>query len=149
VVVTHACCRAVHDHRRNLSDDQLRAVAERDGVLGMMALALVVGGDASIERLVDHVDHAVAVMGIDHAGIGADAIDQVIEAELEAGKPLDPVTIEAMETRGGQLGLVGLRGPEDYPALVDALRRRSYDGADLDAILSGNFLRVFERALPE
>lgn len=148
VVVTHACCRALEDHRRNLRDDQLQALAVRDGVLGMMALALVVGGDFTIDRLIDHVDHAVGIMGIAHVGIGADVIDQVIEAEVAAGHPLDPATIEAMEARGGQLGLVGLRGPEDYPALVDALRRRGYDGSDLDAILRGNFLRVFERALP-
>lgn len=148
VVVTHACCRAVEDHRRNLGDGQLRALAARDGVLGMMALALVVGGDFTIDRLIDHLDHAVDVMGIAHVGIGADVIDQVIEAEIAAGKPLDPVTVEAMAARGGRLGLVGLRGPDDYPALVEALRRRGYEGADLDAILRGNFLRVLGRALP-
>ena len=148
VVVTHACCRALEDHRRNLDDDQLRTLATRDGVLGMMALALVVGGDFTIDRLIDHVDHAVAVMGIEHVGIGADVIDQVIAAEVAAGHPLDPVTIEAMDARGGRLGLVGLHGPEDYPTLVEALGRRGYDGADLEAILRGNFLRVFERALP-
>ena len=53
VIVSHACCRAVHDVPRNLSDEQLTALAERDGFLGMMALALTVGGDASIERLID------------------------------------------------------------------------------------------------
>jgi microsomal dipeptidase-like Zn-dependent dipeptidase len=88
-------------------------------------------------------------MGIEHVGLGADVIDQVIEAEIAAGHPLDPVTIEAMAARGGRLGLVGFLGPDDYPALVDVLRGRGYDGADLDAILRGNFLRVFEHALPQ
>ena len=65
LVISHACCRAVHDTPRNASDDQLRAVAERGGVLGLMALPLVVDPErATIERLCDHLDHAVSVMGI-------------------------------------------------------------------------------------
>jgi microsomal dipeptidase-like Zn-dependent dipeptidase len=43
----------------------------------------------------------------------------------------------------------GLAGPEDYPALVDALRGRGFDGEALDAILSGNLLRLLRRALPD
>jgi membrane dipeptidase len=149
VVVTHACCRALEDHIRNLSDDQLRALAERDGVLGMMALRLVVGGDADIERLVDHVDHAAGIMGVEHVGIGADVIDQVLQTEIAAGIPQIPMTLQALEAGGGVLGLRDLRGPGDYPALVEGLRARGYDGGRLDAILHGNFLRVFRRALPE
>jgi microsomal dipeptidase-like Zn-dependent dipeptidase len=42
----------------------------------------------------------------------------------------------------------GLEGPQDYPALVDALRARGFDRADLDAILSVNLLRVIRRGLP-
>jgi microsomal dipeptidase-like Zn-dependent dipeptidase len=42
----------------------------------------------------------------------------------------------------------GLAGPEDYPALVEELRRRGYDGDALDAILSGNLMRLLRRGLP-
>ena len=70
VVVSHAGCRAVRDHPRNLSDVQLETLAERGGVLGMMALALVVDpGRPAIERYLDHFDHAVSVMGIEHVGL--------------------------------------------------------------------------------
>jgi membrane dipeptidase len=65
--VTHACCRAIHDHPRNLADWQLEGLAERGGVLGMMALPFVVDPDApTVSRWLDHFDHAVAVMGIEH-----------------------------------------------------------------------------------
>ncbi len=149
VVVTHAGCRALHDHPRNVSDDQLRAVAERGGVLGVMALTLTVGRDQpTLARYVDHVEHAVSVMGIDHVGIGADFIDQVVDAEVAAGKELVEATKEAMRLGGGKLAIRALAGPADFRALVDSLRARGYDGARLDSILGGNWLRVIRAALP-
>jgi membrane dipeptidase len=148
VVVSHAGCRAVRDHPRNLSDDQLERLAERGGVLGMMALALVVDPDRpTVERLVDHVDHAVAVMGIEHVGLGADFIDQVAQAEVEAGKSFEGMMADAQEAGAGRFGLEGFTGPEHYPVLVGALREREYDGEALDAILRGNVLRVLHDAL--
>lgn len=146
VVVTHACCRAVEDHPRNLTDEQLRALAARDGVLGVMALALMVGS-LDVERWVDHVEHAARVMGDTHVGMGADVIDQVTQAQLAAGIAQNESTIEALEAGGGILGLTGFEGSEHFPVLVEALRRRGYDGARLDAILHGNLLRVLGRAL--
>ena len=148
VIVSHACCRAVHDVPRNASDEQLTALAQRNGFLGMMALALTVGGDASIERLVDHLDHAVAVMGDDQVGLGTDVIDQVTESELAHGNELLPMVVEAREAGGGRLGLRDFTGPEHFPELVAALRMRGYDGERLERILFGNLERVLARALP-
>jgi membrane dipeptidase len=150
VICSHACCRAVEDVERNLSDDQLRALAARGGVLGLMTLALVVGYDRpTIDGLLDHLDHAVSVMGIEHVGLGADVIDQVTAAELEAGRSLEPVVEEARVRGGGRLGLDDFTGPEHYPAFVDALGRRGYDDAAVAAVTHGNFLRVLRAALPE
>jgi membrane dipeptidase len=149
VVVSHAGCRAVRDHSRNLSDAQLERLAERGGVLGVMALALVVDPDRpTVDRLVDHVDHAVGVMGVEHVGLGADFIDQVAQSELEAGKTFEGMMADALEAGAGRFALEDFTGPEHYPVLVDALRARGYDDEALDAILRGNFLRVFRAALP-
>jgi membrane dipeptidase len=148
VVVSHACCRAVRDHERNLSDTQLEALAERGGVLGMMALALVVDPDRpTLDRYVDHLDHAVSVIGIEHVGLGADFIDQVAQAELAAGKSFEGMMADAQKAGAGRFALEGFTGPEHYPLLVDVLRARGYAGERLDAILRGNFLRVFSRGL--
>ena len=149
VVVSHAGCRGVHDHVRNVSDDQLRALADRGGALGMMALTLTVGRNgASLERYLDHLDYAVALMGIEHVALGSDFIDQVIQSELAAGKPLNPSTQEAMDLGGGRLAIHELVGPADYPALLDALRGRGYAGERLEAIAHGNLLRVLRAGLP-
>jgi membrane dipeptidase len=135
--VTHAGCRAVHDHPRNLADWQLEALAACGGVLGMMALAFVVDPEApTLSRWLDHVDHAVAVMGVEHVGLGADFIDQVTDAE------------QGQTTAKARLGLEGFTGPDDYPALVDVLKARAYHGERLEAILSRNWFRVLNESLP-
>jgi membrane dipeptidase len=146
--VTHAGCRAVRDHPRNLTDWQLEALAERGGVLGLMALAFVVDPDApTFSRWLDHVDHAVAVMGIEHVGLGADFVDQV--AHTEQGHGLDEVLqAGTVAVDKSHLGLEGFTGPDDYPALVAALRGRGYEGDRLEAIMSRNWLRILRAALP-
>jgi membrane dipeptidase len=134
--VTHAGCRAVCDHRRNLADWQLDALAEHGGVMGMMAIPFAVDPEApTLSRWLDHFDHAVAVMGIDHVGLGADFVDQA--------RP----TAEA-QAANARFALDGFSGPEHFPLLVTALRERGYDGARLEAIMSGNWLRVLEATLP-
>jgi membrane dipeptidase len=129
--VTHAGCRAVHDHPRNLADWQLEALADNGGVLGLMGLAFAIDPRTpTMARLLDHLDHAVAVMGIEHVGLGADFVDHVDD--------------DARIKR--RMGLEGFTAPDDFPALVEALRRRGYDGARLDAILSTNWLRILRAA---
>jgi membrane dipeptidase len=125
--VTHANCRAVCDHPRNLADWQLETLAKCGGVLGLAALPFFVDPDApTLTRWLDHFDHAVSVMGIDHVGLGADFVDQV--------------------TAKSRFTLEGFTGPEHFPLLVTALRERGYEGERLEALLSGNWLRILRAA---
>jgi membrane dipeptidase len=143
VLVSHAGCRGVHDHPRNLDDGQLHALAERDGVLGIMCLPITVGSEG-IEDLVDHVDYAVERLGPRGVGLGGDFIRQVNRAL--GGHPI----VGGLLPPGmaPDAAVEGLAGPEHYPNLVDALRRRGYDGELLDGILGGNMLRLLRRGLP-
>jgi membrane dipeptidase len=137
--VTHAGCRAVCDHRRNLADWQLEALADRGGVLGMMALAFVVDPDEpTLARWLDHFDHAVSVMGFEHVGLGADFVDQIAPGE-EA---------ETAAPAKARLALDDFKGPEHYGSLAKALRERGYHPEQLEAITSGNWLRILRQALP-
>jgi membrane dipeptidase len=96
----------------------------------MMALPFVVDPDSpTLSRWLDHFDHAVAVMGIEHVGLGADFVDQVTPGK-------------------SRFSLDGFTGPEDFPSLVTALERRGYDRRRREAIMSGNWLRILRRALP-
>jgi membrane dipeptidase len=138
VLVSHALCRALHDTPRNLSDAQLHALAERDGVVGLMALPLVVHeSEWTVARLIDHVDHLVQTIGVRHVCLGADFVRQIEHSGAEGVAGL-----------ASRMALEGLTGPEDYPRLFEALGERGYAEADLRAIASENLLRVLRRTLP-
>jgi membrane dipeptidase len=137
VLISHANCRSVLESPRNVSDGQMEAIAARGGVLGVLAMPFVVDPeDPSIDRLVDHIDHAVAVMGIEHVVLGGDFFAQIARAEA------------SFSDAEPEYAITGLAGPEDYPALVEVLRRRGYEGANLAAILGGNLVRFLQASLP-
>lgn len=146
VLVSHAGCRALLDTPRNVSDVGLRAIADRGGVLGLMALPLVVDPDEpTIDRLIDHLDHAVSVMGIEGVALGGDFIRQVARSGAIYGE-----VTHGLLPPGDTLdsAIDDFEGPEDYPNLVAALERRGYRGDDLERILWRNLVRVLRRALP-
>jgi peptidoglycan hydrolase CwlO-like protein len=118
------------------------ALAERGGVLGAMLIPFAVGDPATLDRVVDHVDHAASIMGDGGVALGGDFTVQ-LERATGGGRP-DPLLPPGELARG----IEGLAGPEDYPALVDALRRRGWEGERLDGLLQGNLRRVLRRALP-
>jgi len=145
ILVSHAGCRAVHDTSRNLSDEQLRALADADGILGIIALPPAIDPQRpTVERVVDHVDHAVATIGVERVALGADFIRQVVLAGA-ARKPPDSLRPEGM---GLDFSIDGLEGPAGFPLLVEALVRRGYTDGEVDAIVSDNLTAFLERSLP-
>jgi membrane dipeptidase len=136
VFVSHASCGAVHDHRRNLSDTQLTAIAEHGGVICLMPHPLVVDpARPLIDRFIDHVDHAVSVVGVDRIGLGGDFLKQIARTTYSGRHAQDGVEMDAT--------LEGLEGPRDYPRLFEALRGRGYSQVDVEALAGGNLLRFF------
>jgi membrane dipeptidase len=145
VLVSHAGCRALLDTPRNVTDERLRAVADRGGVLGVMALPLVIDPDEpTIDRLIDHLDHAVSVMGVEGVALGGDFVRQLARSGAVYGE-----VTHGLIPPGGAFdsAIDELEGPEDYPNLVAALERRGYRGDDLERILWRNLVRVLRRAL--
>lgn len=75
IVCSHSCCRALCDHPRNLTDNQMRALAEAGGVMQITLYHGFLrqdGGEATIDTFLQHLYHAIDIMGIDHVGIGTD-----------------------------------------------------------------------------
>ena len=77
VVFSHVCLAALEPHPRNKTDDEMRAVAERGGLVGVTCFPwfLRAGREATIDDYVDAIEHTVNVVGEDHAGVGTDFID--------------------------------------------------------------------------
>ncbi|MDR0294314.1 MAG: membrane dipeptidase [Oscillospiraceae bacterium] len=115
-VVTHACCAALCPHPRNLSDGQLKALAQAGGVLGVTFYPpFLTGRDgAALEDVARHIGHAVSVMGAEHVGLGSD--------------------FDGCETLPD-----GLAGVQDVPALIGTL---PFEEDTKTLIAGGNFLRV-------
>lgn len=124
VVVTHANCRKLCPHRRNLTDEQLKALAVKGGLVGITFVPEFVDGlHPSVDKLLDHVEHAVTVMGVDHVGFGSDfdGMDQV---------------------------LPGLETAMAWPRLLDRLAGRGFSDEDIHKITGDNWLRVLGQVLP-
>lgn len=122
-IASHSNCRAVCDHQRNLTDDMIRALAEHGGVMGMnFAPAFVDKEKATVERLVDHIDHIVELVGPDHVGLGSDfdGIGSTPE---------------------------GLEDVSKMPNITRELVRRGYSDEDITKILGGNHLKVFKKVI--
>ena len=132
VLATHSNCKALCGHHRNLTDDQIKALAENGGVINLSFCAGFIKdgvgfGDpetinkVSIEDWLDHLDHAVGLVGTDHVGLGSD---------------LD-----------GGCGFPGLDDVTKFPDLTRGMIYRGYADHDIKKILGANNLRVFKRVL--
>lgn len=121
IVCSHASCRALCNHPRNLDDDQLRALARNGGVMQVTLYPgfLRTGGQATIVDALAHLDHAVEVMGLDHVGLGTDF--------------------------DGDGGVPGLANASELINYTRALLRRHYSVEDIQKLWGGNFLRVMQQ----
>ena len=135
VVATHSSCRALAAHPRNMTDDMIRELAARGGVIQInfypvfldseFAARFSSSGDLDLERpsyklIADHIDHVVSLVGVDYVGIGSDY-------------------------DGIEITPDGMEDISMMPKLFDELRSRGYSEEDLAKIAGGNFFRVLEQ----
>ncbi len=121
IVCSHSSCRALCDHPRNLTDDQMRALAQKGGVMQVTLYNgfLVKEGQATIEDALRHLEHAISIMGIDHVGLGTDF--------------------------DGDGGICGLASSSELLQFTRQLLTRNYSEEDIQKIWGGNFLRVMQQ----
>jgi membrane dipeptidase len=145
VLCSHGGCRSVYDTPRNLGDEQLRALAAAGGLFGVMLHPLAIDPvTRTIDRVVDHLEHAISVMGADRVCLGGDFTQRLWEA-----MPPPPETEDGLVPPGlaPGAGIDGLTGPECYPRLVDALAARGWAQPEVDAVTSRNLLGFLRKAL--
>ena len=118
IVCSHSSCRALCDHPRNLTDDQMRCLAQKGGVMQVTAYHgfLSETSEATIQDFMEHLRHAVEVMGIDHVGLGTDF--------------------------DGDGGIPGLADSSDMLNFTRELLINEFSEEDIKKIWGGNWLRV-------
>ncbi len=142
-VATHSSCRAIQDHPRNLTDDQMRLVAASGGFVATNAFGpFLTDGEASIDHLIDHLLHTAATIGADRVGIGADMIDDLVRL-------VDPILGRQLLVKLDDLRLI-----DDFktPAHYANLATRLLDRTDTDTahrIAHRNMVTFFAEHLPE
>jgi membrane dipeptidase len=140
VLATHSSCRAVHEHHRNLPDAELRAIAATGGVIGINFYPVFVSsGPGSIDLVVDHIEHAVSVAGLEHVGLGPDFTRQLAQTLYPAGLVIEGCDLAA--------AIPGLEGPADLPAVAEAMERRGFSALDVTAVMGGNFRRLLNESI--
>ena len=118
IVCSHSCCRSLCDHPRNLTDEQMRRLAMSGGVMQVTLYHgfLSSASEASVLDAMEHIRHAVDIMGIEHVGIGSDF--------------------------DGDGGVPGVAHAGELLNLTRRLLRERFSEADLHLLWGDNFLRV-------
>jgi membrane dipeptidase len=136
VLASHQNARKFCDWQRQFSDEQIKHVISRDGVLGMAFDAImlqpgwvrgVTKPEVTIERAVDNIDHICQLAGnVRHVGIGSDL-------DGGFGNEQTPADLDTIF---------------DLTKIPDLLQKRGYSDADIASVMHGNFLRFFSEVLP-
>jgi membrane dipeptidase len=117
-VASHSSCRALSGHPRNLSDEQLRVMAETGSFVAVNAFGpFLTEGTPTVESFVDHLEHAISILGPDRVGLGTDFIDDVAAV-------VDPVFTGLLVDQQQIPATVGLQRPADFPRLAAAVESR-------------------------
>ena len=121
IIASHSNCKTLCNHSRNLTNEQLKAIAVNGGVVGITFVPGFITEDGwrntpQFTQLINHIEYAIDIAGIDHVGIGSDF------------------------DGGGDL----LKDATEYPRITEGLRERGYSDEEIQKVLGGNILRIFE-----
>jgi membrane dipeptidase len=148
-LITHAGCRAVFMHPRNKEDRELKALADRDGVIGIYMLPYLTAPPKQpmLEDYMQHLEHALKICGEDHVGVGSDVpFFPIGENDLEEMKKV------AEKRKADGIGAPGedrptyipnLNTPRKMELIADSLLKRGYKSGVVEKVMGMNFKRIF------
>jgi membrane dipeptidase len=158
VAFTHTNCRSLHDHSRNKTDEQIRALAEKEGYMGVTCHPMFLGGKSTsiLNNVLDHIDYAVNLIGINHIGIGSDFAglqhhpDEMMIKAIREDLPAQGWREEdGVKTwKGFKSGLEHLEHWNmEYTGIIQGLLSRGYSDQEVEKIVGSNFLSFFEKVV--
>jgi len=144
IAITHSNCRALNNHPRLKTDEAIRKLAAKGGVMGITGVRMFVRDTepTTVEHVVDHIDHVVKLVGIEHVGIGTDAdLDGYDDMPADQRKELIGMYKSSYAFRD-RIDTDGFDHPRKTYDLTAALLRRGYGEQNIQAVLGGNFRRL-------
>jgi membrane dipeptidase len=142
LIVSHTNSRKFYDIERNISDDQIKLIGQRGGVVGVNAILVSPNPEEStIDRYVDHIEHVISLIGIDGVGIGFDFCEYLFE-QLPPG-----VREELSKKLTTPHFISDLTNHSHARNLTRKLIERGFDEDQIEKILYQNWLRIFEQLL--
>lgn len=148
VIFSHVGVRAFNTHPRNIDDEQIRAVAETGGVVGLCPHSIFVererGVRPTIDDFIDQITYVAELVGIDHVGIGTDNFSHDNFYSELGRRSFEQVFPTFFAGYGPtEKHVIGFNDWPDWPNLTDNLLRRGFSEEDVKKILGGNFMKVF------
>lgn len=152
VVISHGNPRALHPSRRNLPDDQLKAIAEGGGVIGVTGFPAFLGPHAqpTLARYIEHLRYLVDLVGIDHVGLGLDYF--YAQHPLMSAAQAQAVYRHYVDAGDWSIDTYppppwhypdAIETPDRLPALAGGLSAAGFAADEVRKILGGNWLRIF------
>ena len=144
IAITHSNCRAINPHVRNKSDEAIRKLAAKGGVMGITEVRMFLSekDPVTVANIVDHIDHVVKLVGIEHVGIGSDSdLNGYDDMPADQYKRLKASYKESYAFRD-KIDTDGFDHPLKTFDLAEELIRRKYTDAHIKLILGGNFRRL-------
>ena len=135
-IASHSNSRTLHGRMRNLTDEQIKTIADRNGVIGINAYKSIAGvreGENPINRLADHIEYMVNLVGAKHVGYGFDLCNSFYNSELKY--KFEPHNSDSLESHA------------EAVLLTEELLRRGISKEDCKLIIGGNFYKIFSDIL--
>ncbi len=147
VCYTHVAPRALHDHPRNRTDEELRFIVDHGGFIGVSTYPLFLprGYDSTLDDAVAAIEHVIRVAGEDRVGFGTDFLQDQDQATLDWFAQDKGTARRVLVRRGeGKPPMPkGLETLADFGNLTAAMQRRGWTGSRIRKVLGENWLRLF------
>jgi membrane dipeptidase len=154
IVFSHTNCKALCNHPRNKTDDQIKALAQKGGVMGLSCFNWFVSDKprSSLDDLLNHFDYVAKLVGPDHIGIGSDFSvagwpGREPDAEWEQHRKIYPEREwKALKGRFPPY-IAEVNGPHRYRTIAAGLQKRGWALDDIAKVIGLNFVRVYREVL--
>lgn len=150
IIDSHSNAKTVCDHVRNITDEQIKAIAKKGGVIGLSCFKALIGKENSeltIDDLIKHLDHIAGWVGVDYVGFGPDFNGFEEEIITDIWTTPGSGWLEGVFYGSGSHRIAGVDSITAFPRFTEALVKRGYSDEEIKKVLGENFLRVFRQVL--